>query len=87
MQLEFHEKLGRGAFAHVWRATDALGRSVAVKFFSEPTASQAAQQALTHARALARVNHPAVVRVLAVEEQPHPETNEQVQAVVMDLIP
>ena len=87
MKLIFGDKLGRGAFAHVWGAEDTLGRPVAVKFFSDSTPSQVEQQALAHAKALVRVRHPAVVAVLAVEEQPHPETGVEHMAIVMERVP
>ena len=84
MELEFDSKLGRGAFADVWLARDSLGRKVAVKFFNDTTPSQAEQNALNHAKALARVEHPAVVRILALERQPHPESNVECLAIVME---
>jgi len=87
MELEYDAKIGRGAFADVWLAKDALGRSVAVKFFNDTAPTQAEMNALNHAKALARVNHPAVVRVIALERQCHPESNTDCLAIIMEYVP
>ncbi len=86
MELSWDRQLGRGAAGIVWLATDRIGRSVAVKFFSDTTPSQIEQSALAHARALARVSHPAVVNVLSVEEQINPDTNTTSLAVIMEYV-
>lgn len=86
MDLAFDSKVGRGAFADVWLATDSLGRSVAVKFFNDTDPSQAEKNALVHAKALARVHHPAVVQVLSLERQPHPDTNAECMCIIVEYV-
>lgn len=83
--LEFRGKLGDGAFADVYRAFDPqLQREVAVKIIKPEGAG--ATDALTQARALARVQHPNVGVVFSVENVRHPDTGEDVPGVVMELI-
>lgn len=84
MELLFDSHIGRGAFADVWLAKDALQRSVAVKFFNDTSPSQLEKNALDHARALTRVKHAAVVQVLAVERQTHPETGADALCIIME---
>src|SRR4051812_217320 len=86
MELEYDSKLGRGAFAEVWLARDALGRRVAVKFFKDADPSLLEQNALDHAKALARVCHAAVVQVLSLEKQPHPESGDVRLSIVMEFV-
>ena len=86
MELLFDSKLGQGAFGDVWLAVDNLSRKVAVKFFNDPQPSLATKNALDHARALAKVNHPSVVRVLSVETQPHPESDAPGLAIIMEYV-
>lgn len=80
MQLEFVEREGIGSWGEVWRATDLLGRTLAVKFFHHPTDS--GEQELDHGRALARVDHARVQRVVAVEMQKHPELERTQLAII-----
>lgn len=83
--LEFRGKLGDGAYADVYRAFDLrLQREVAVKVIKPEGAG--ATDALTQARALARVQHPNVGVVFSVEDVRHPDTGEVVSGVVMELI-
>lgn len=84
MQLTLHDKLGDGAFADVWRATDQLDRDVAVKIVRPANAGVA--DALAHAKALARANHPNVVAVLTLEQVEDPDGAGKVDCVVMELI-
>ena len=77
-------KIGEGAFSTVWQAEDNLGRIVAVKLFA-PSAEELSC-ALDHARALVRAKHPNVVDVYDVVTLAHPETNQEVSAVVMQLL-
>lgn len=84
MHLTLHEKLGDGAFADVWRATDQLDRDVAVKIVRPANAGVA--DALAHAKALARVSHPNVVAVLTLEQVEDPGGMGKVDCVVMELI-
>jgi len=87
MDLIFDERIGRGAFGQVWAAADRIGRQLAVKFFTDATPSLVERLAFDHARALARVRHPAVVSVLALEEQPHPDSGKRVLAIIMERVP
>jgi hypothetical protein len=68
--LELVEEIGRGGMGHVWRARDpVLQREVAVKFLEpSPVASETRERLRREARALARLDHPAIVRVLDVGE-------------------
>lgn len=84
MHLTLHEKLGDGAFADVWRATDELDRDVAVKIVRPANAGVA--DALAHAKALARASHPNVVAVLTLEQVEDPDGAGKVDCVVMELI-
>jgi tRNA A-37 threonylcarbamoyl transferase component Bud32 len=85
MHLAYESRVGGGAYGDVWRATDNLGRTVAVKFFND-TPTQAEQNALNHAKALVRVESPAVVRVFALEPQPHPESGADCLAIIMEYV-
>jgi serine/threonine-protein kinase RIO1 len=85
MELKFKEKLGDGGFGDVWEARDVeLDRDVAVKLCRE--AGAAVSSALDHARALAKVDHPNVVRVYTVTSAKHPDTGDELPAVVMELV-
>lgn len=84
MNIELHNRIGSGGFARVYRATDDIGRTLAAKLLTV-----SAEQIITaneHARALARVDHPNVVRIYGVETVPDPETGDRVQAVVMEFV-
>ena len=87
MELAWDRKVGQGAFADVWLATDILGRPVAVKFFADTDSAQLERNAIDHAKALVRVEHPSVVRVYAVENQTHPDSGREALAVVMEYVP
>jgi serine/threonine protein kinase len=82
--LRFLEPLGGGAFGDVWKAEDDLSRVVAVKLFN--ASAEVISSALDHARALARVTHPNVVRVLHVATANHPTTGAECQCIVMELV-
>lgn len=84
MKLNLIEKLGDGGFADVWRATDELDRNVAVKIIRPANVGVA--DALAHAKALARANHPNVVSVMTLERIADPDSGDQVDCVVMELI-
>jgi hypothetical protein len=79
-------KLGEGVYADVWLAQDtALDREVALKIV-RPDAP-GAQNALTHARALARVQHPNIVTVYQVKDDIRdPITARSAAAVVMEYV-
>src|SRR5690625_6820355 len=55
--------LGRGASAGVWAGTDVTGRAVAVKVFTTPAVQK---NAFDEAGALARIEHPNVIKIRAV---------------------
>lgn len=78
------ELLGEGVYAEVYRATDTkLHRNVALKFVRPDVAGN---NALEHARALARVQHPNIVVVYEVTNVAHPETQVVMPVVVMELV-
>jgi tRNA A-37 threonylcarbamoyl transferase component Bud32 len=84
MELTFGPLIGDGAFADVFEAHDLLGREFAVKVF-RASGSQISS-ALDHARALVRVRHQNVVSIIALDRQRHPETGEEGDCVVMELL-
>ncbi len=64
-------RLGAGGFGEVFEAEDTkLGRSVAIKFLNEKAAKhpQALERLRREARALASLQHPAIVTIHAIEE-------------------
>jgi serine/threonine-protein kinase len=76
--------LGEGIYAQVYRATDTkLNRLVALKFIRPDVAGN---NALEHARALARVQHPNIVTVYEVLDVANPVTGAVIPTVVMELI-
>lgn len=91
MQIEIveTEPLGRGQYGTVWKAKDPeLGTALAVKFF-ENAAVIDRNEVVTHARALAQINHPNVVRIYGVFDllKPGDETPDDTQpALVMDFV-
>ena len=84
MKLKLLDKLGDGAFADVWRARDELEREVAVKIIR--SANLGVADALAHAKALARASHPNVVAVLTIEKITDPDSGDNVDCVVMELL-
>jgi len=84
MKVTLTRKLDSGGFGDVWEGRDALDREVAVKIIRSATA--AISNALDHAKALARTNHPNVVKVHSIESVTDPETGRKVKGVVMELI-
>ncbi|HXV91015.1 MAG TPA: serine/threonine-protein kinase [Gemmatimonadales bacterium] len=70
-QLEMHERIGRGAFGIVYRATDhALERQVAVKVLRVELVDDelARTRFLRGARVLAQLEHPHIVRIWNIGE-------------------
>lgn len=68
-RLQLRERLGEGAMGIVYQAWDPeLRRPVAIKLLRAP-AGDGSKKTLAEARALARLNHPNVVRVYDVGEQ------------------
>jgi len=83
--LKLLEKIDDGGFADIWRAHDeVLERDVAVKIIRE--ANLGVSDALAHARALARANHINVVSVFEIRKISDPDTNTEVDCVVMELL-
>ncbi|MBX9579440.1 MAG: serine/threonine protein kinase, partial [Gemmataceae bacterium] len=65
---ELVRRLGRGGMGSVFLALElAPQRTVAIKFLNAPSAPGAFVRFLAEVRALARLNHPHIVKVLAVE--------------------
>lgn len=81
MQIQFEQKIGAGGFGDVWRAQDEIGRVVAAKIIrpDDPLGAQA----LAHARALAPLDHPNIVRVYTVERAPDPENSGNTVSVIL----
>lgn len=84
MKIELIERINSGAFADVWRARDALDREVAVKIVRPSMAAWS--DALSHAKALARAKHENVGAVHYIERVTDPETQQEVDGVVMELL-
>lgn len=67
-RLELRERLGVGSFGEVYRAWNpVLRREVALKLYRRDVSAATATRALQEGRALARVDHPNVVRVHGAE--------------------
>jgi tRNA A-37 threonylcarbamoyl transferase component Bud32 len=78
--------LERGGYGQVWKATDALGRHVAVKFMTAAT-TELEKAVLAHAAPLAALGqHPNVVLVYYCDGVEHPTTRLRVPAMVMEFI-
>ncbi|MFY0581660.1 protein kinase domain-containing protein [Cystobacter fuscus] len=78
--------LGSGSYGEVWRAKDALGRNVAVKYMLTPT-TEAQRTAIDHASPLALLgHHPNVVFVYYCNYLPHPRSGTRMPAIVMEYI-
>lgn len=84
MNIELIEKIGVGGFADVWKAIDELKRLVAVKIIRESAINMS--DARSHAMALARINHPNVVKLHSLERVADPDTGDLVDCVVMEYI-
>lgn len=99
MQIEenfdFKGEIGKGSFATVWKAIDNLGREVAVKIFN-PSAIYVSDEAnlqntiskmiLNHAKLLAQVNHPNVVKIHSFNKVKDPKTQNIVDCIVMEFL-
>lgn len=84
MKVTLHSRLGDGGFADVWKATDGLGRDVAVKIVRASAAVMSS--ALAHARALARTSHPNIVSIISLERVNDPSSKAEVDGIVMELL-
>jgi serine/threonine protein kinase len=73
LKVTLHSRLGDGGFADVWKATDDLGRDVAVKIVRASAAVMSS--ALAHARALARTSHPNIVSIISLERVTDPSSS------------
>lgn len=79
------EKIGEGGWAEVFLATDTkLRRPVAVKLF-HPGATHISS-ALDHARTLSRVKHNNIVTIFDIRTLPHPVTNDETNAIIMEVL-
>lgn len=84
-RFRFINLLGKGGWAEVWRAEDRmLRRAVAIKLF-EPGGTHIAS-ASDHAQALARVNHPNVVKIFDACTLTHPQSGEPWNAIIMEIL-
>jgi serine/threonine protein kinase len=82
-QYEFNERLGAGGMGEVWQAFDhSLKREVAIKVLPQATASdpQLRSRFLREARLAARLNHPHIATIFAVEE------HDSILYLVMELV-
>jgi serine/threonine-protein kinase RIO1 len=84
LKVTLHSRLGDGGFADVWKATDDLGRNVAVKIVRASAAVMSS--ALAHARALARTSHPNIVSIISLERVTDPSSSAKVDGIVMELL-
>jgi serine/threonine protein kinase len=84
LKVTLHSRLGDGGFADVWKATDGLGRDVAVKIVRASAAVMSS--ALAHARALARTSHPNIVSIISLERVNDPSSKAEVDGIVMELL-
>jgi eukaryotic-like serine/threonine-protein kinase len=82
MDLTIGAKIGQGGFSDVYEATDRLGRKLVVKIIR--TSAAMVSNALNHAQALARVQHPNVVSIIALEKVQDPESGQLVEGIVME---
>lgn len=78
------ERIDNGAYAEVYRATDRVGREVAVKIIQKSAGDH--EFAVKQAGALARVSSPHVVKVLTVEEVEDPATRAPATGIVLELV-
>lgn len=80
------ERLGSGGNGEVWRAIDALGRKVAVKYMTGAT-METQEAVLEHARPLAFLgSHPNIVAIYNCIYLKHPSLDTLAPALVMEYI-
>lgn len=84
MRVTLLRKIDRGGYGDVWEANDELDRRLAVKFVRE--SNDSFSNAQQHARALARLNHPNVVRLHGMEQLMCPDTQATRDALVMEFL-
>lgn len=82
--LTFDTRIGQGGFGEVWRGFDRI-RPLAIKLFHGESA-QATKLAVEHAAALAKVDHPNIVRVYFVDWAVHPITGERMPCAACELV-
>ncbi|MFZ6186021.1 P-loop ATPase, Sll1717 family [Nannocystis pusilla] len=89
MDIQYIRKIGEGAHGEVWHAKDQLGRELAVKFLHDDM--QGAHDLLLDARALCRLTHENVVRVISVDNIRPPLKStlprKETTAVIMEFVP
>lgn len=66
MEIYFDKPIGKGTCADIWRGTDEIGRSVAIKILRKE--GKDTSTLLQHAQALVRAKHSNVVEVYSIEK-------------------
>lgn len=84
MHIKIENLIDSGSYADVWEGTDILDRKVAVKVLRK--SSSYYFDAMAHAKALARAQHPNIVTVFALESVKLPGNEEEFDGVVMEYI-
>lgn len=96
VNFDFKDKIGEGCFATVWKAIEnKLEREVAIKIFN-PSAIFVSNEAnlqntvskmlLDHAKLLAKVDHPNVVKIHYVTQVNHPNNGDLVDCIIMEYL-
>jgi tRNA A-37 threonylcarbamoyl transferase component Bud32 len=83
MKVYFEKSIGDGTFADIWRGTDEIGRSVAIKILRKE--NKDISTLLQHAQALVRAKHPNVVEVYSIENLQVPGQTQE-QCIVMEYV-
>jgi hypothetical protein len=81
--LQFESRIGEGAFGEVWRGCDLI-RPLAIKLFRG--GELATEFAVAHAKALAKVDHPNIIKVHFIDSAVHPTTRERMPCVACELV-
>lgn len=83
MSIQIEKKIGEGSYADVWSAIDQFGRKVAVKTLRP--ADSHSSDAMTHAKALAKAQHPSIITIFTLEKVSVPGSEEMLDGIVMEL--
>jgi hypothetical protein len=84
VKVDLVRKVGFGGFGDVWEAIDYLGRKVAAKIIRPESVGMS--DAMSHAKALARVNHPNLVTIHTFEKVTLPDEESDVDCIVMEFL-